>query len=156
AALKNPSSSAAGRAELIKALIKQRFAPLLPHLKARGKLPAVRRLFVVPTGIMARVPVDLLAPGYTVSYVPSGTVFARLRKDHRKLSPTSVLALGDPVFAIPQVKRAAPPEAGVLVSFVQEGGNAAKAGIKEGDVLRQFGTKKLAKVADLIAALQAK
>src|SRR5262249_38466716 len=122
---------------------------------ARGELPARARLFVVPTWRMARVPVELLAPGYTISYVPSGTVFARLRKQHRKLVAGPVLALGDPVFPIPAAKRPAPPEAGVLVTFVQRGGAAALAGLKEGDVLVRFGTRKLAKVADLIAALKA-
>jgi CHAT domain-containing protein len=61
-------------------------------------LPAVRRLLVVPTGQKARVPVEVLAPEYLVSYVPSGTVFARLREQHRVLAGDALLALGDPLF----------------------------------------------------------
>src|SRR5207245_743374 len=100
-ALVDFKSPSAQRDRLIAAVRKQRLAPLREHLQARGTLPPVRRLFVVPTEKMAQVPVEVLAPEYTVSYVPSGTIFARLMEQHRPLSGSSLLALADPVYQPP-------------------------------------------------------
>src|SRR5262249_10953737 len=61
-----------------------------------GDLPAVRHLLVVPTGWAAGVPLEVLAPDYRISYVPSGSAFARIRQQARPLCGTSLLALGDP------------------------------------------------------------
>jgi CHAT domain-containing protein/tetratricopeptide (TPR) repeat protein len=80
------------------ALRQQRLDPVLPHLGAAGRLPVVRRLLVVPTGAMASIPLDVLTDRYLVSYVPSGTVLARLKERSRPLSGSPALALGDPVF----------------------------------------------------------
>jgi CHAT domain-containing protein len=84
--------------DLTQKLHDQRLRPLEPHLQATGDLPAVRHLLVIPTGIMAGVPVELLTDRYRVSRVPSGTLFARLHEQHRALSGQSLLALGDPAF----------------------------------------------------------
>jgi CHAT domain-containing protein/tetratricopeptide (TPR) repeat protein len=79
-------------------LTRQRLEPLRPHLGAGGGLPAVRHLLVVPTGWAGRVPLEVLAGDYRISYVPSGSVFARLRQQHRPVKGSSLLALGDPAF----------------------------------------------------------
>ena len=78
------------------------FTPVDGLLKSKDKLPAVRHLFVVPSREMGRVPMDLLAPGYRISYVSSATLLARSRENHRDLDARSLLALGDPVFQMPQ------------------------------------------------------
>jgi CHAT domain-containing protein/tetratricopeptide (TPR) repeat protein len=83
---------------LTAALVKLRFEPLRPHLNVSGQLPAVRQLLVVPTGWVARVPLEVLDTGYRISYVSSGSVYARLRQHHRTLDGSSLLALGAPVY----------------------------------------------------------
>jgi hypothetical protein len=68
AALANRRSSATRRRELIEAVRQCWLTPLVKHLEAEGKLPAVRRLFVVPSGMMSALPVEVIAPEWTVSY----------------------------------------------------------------------------------------
>jgi CHAT domain-containing protein len=87
--------------ELAGRLAAQRLGPLAPHLGARDGLPAARRLVVVPAGRMAGVPVEALTDDHLVSYAPSGSVLARLREGHRPLQDPTLLALGDPDFALP-------------------------------------------------------
>jgi CHAT domain-containing protein/tetratricopeptide (TPR) repeat protein len=88
-------------------LYRQRLAPLLRHLAARDGLPVVRHLVVLPSPALAEVPIEtLLAAGkadLTVSYAPSGTLFAFLRQRESKAHPARLLALGDPLFAQPEV-----------------------------------------------------
>jgi tetratricopeptide (TPR) repeat protein len=131
-------------------LAEQRLGPLAPHLAATAELPSVRRLVVVPAGRMAGVPVEALADRYTVSYVPSGTVFARLRQKHRALETPALLALGDPTFGRPSAgPPPEPPERGLYLALVLPGGNAARAGLRGGDVLLSYGGKKLTTREDL-------
>src|SRR5262249_40807831 len=75
--------------------------------------------------------------------------FARLAKGHRPLRGRSLLALGDPVFAPPQRRRPEPPRDGLLVKLVLPRSNAARAGLRSGDVLLSYGSVALHKVADL-------
>jgi CHAT domain-containing protein len=84
---------------------RERIAPLRDALKADDKRPAVKRLIVLPSLLSLVVPLEPVmearpkgAPAYTVSYAPSGTVFAMLRA---RKAPASegLLALGDPSFA---------------------------------------------------------
>jgi tetratricopeptide (TPR) repeat protein len=136
--------------DLAKRLAAQRLKPLAAHLGVSKDLPAVRRLFVVPVGAMAGVPLDVLPlPGpLTIGYTPSGTVFARQREEHRPLDGSSLLALGDPAFALPN---APPPhpDYGILLMVVPPDSNAFKAGLRSGDVLLRYAGKKLTSVADL-------
>jgi tetratricopeptide (TPR) repeat protein len=134
-ALRDVEAPAARRQLLVEAVRRQRFEPLRRYLAKVGDLPAVRRLFVVPTQSMARVPVEVLAPEYTVSYLPSGTVFARTREQHRDLSTDALLALGDPAFDVPKRTLSEPPSHGLFIRFVQPGSNAYRAGLRAGDVL---------------------
>jgi tetratricopeptide (TPR) repeat protein len=153
AALADPAKGAAGRERLARALLRQRLEPLRRHLGRAGKLPKARRLLVVAAGAMALVPLEALAPEYTVSYVPSGSVFARLAKGHRPLAGAPLLALGDPDFTPPKAPPAPePPGQGLLLRLVLPGGNAARAGLRAGDVLLSYAGKRLKSPADLKAA----
>jgi CHAT domain-containing protein len=100
ATLARRDSPASDRADLLKALRRQRLDVLKPHLQARAGLPAVRRLLAVPTGPMALVPLEVLDEKLVVSYVPSGSVFARLAEQHRPLKGSPLLALGDPALGV--------------------------------------------------------
>ena len=51
-----------------------------PFKPVKENTKAVRRLIVLPVGWLPGVPVEALTDRYTVSYIPSGTVFARLRE----------------------------------------------------------------------------
>jgi CHAT domain-containing protein/tetratricopeptide (TPR) repeat protein len=92
-------------------LRRQRLEPLAKHLVAGRDLPAVRHLIVVESTALAGVPVEVIADGYTVSYAPSGTLFAHLRRQPR-LETHGLLALADPVFDRPKVQRQSSPPAG--------------------------------------------
>jgi tetratricopeptide (TPR) repeat protein len=134
---------------LVEAVRRQRLAPLRPHLVG------VRHLLVVPTGWAGRVPLEVLSTGYRISYVPSGSVFARLRQKHRAAPGATLLALGDPLFTVPAVPRPEPPARGVMLAFVQPGGGAHRAGLRSGDVLVRVGEAPVATVDDLKKALAA-
>lgn len=56
----------------LESLARQRIDP------ARRHLAGVRHLVVVPAGIMVGIPIETLVDDFHVSYVPSGTLFARL------------------------------------------------------------------------------
>jgi tetratricopeptide (TPR) repeat protein len=138
-----------GWPDLARRLAAQRLAPLEPHLAATKSLPAADHLIVVPVTFMAGVPLDVLSDRYTVNYVPSGSVFARLREQHRPLRATTLLALGDPAFQLPTAPPPPPPDHGLYLTGVLPGGNAHRAGLRAGDVLLNYGGKKLTTPADL-------
>jgi CHAT domain-containing protein/tetratricopeptide (TPR) repeat protein len=101
--------------DLAHRLALQRLAPLKSHLAATANLPAVRHLVVLPCAKMAAVPLDalpldVLPDRPTVSYAPSGTMFAYLQeRGPRQEAPAgTLLALGDPAFQPPPGERAAP------------------------------------------------
>jgi tetratricopeptide (TPR) repeat protein len=148
AAVRQPGRSLAEARQLVGRLRKQRLAPVEKYLKARGKLPAVRRLVVIPVGVMAEVPVELLAEGYTLSYAPSASLFARGVGKHRELLLDSLVALGDPAFQRDRPKPAAAPEYGLLLRAVRPGGNAARNGLRSGDVLLRYNRRPLRRLAD--------
>jgi tetratricopeptide (TPR) repeat protein len=144
--LSDPSAgSDRERNNLIAALREQRLGPLRPHLAG------VKQLFVVPTGWLASIPLEALTAPYRIRYVPSGSVLARTRGQHRGLQGTSLLALGDPLFQ--RRSRPRPPEHGVMLAVVQGGGKAHRAGLRAGDVLLQVGKRRLNDLDDLKAAL---
>jgi CHAT domain-containing protein/tetratricopeptide (TPR) repeat protein len=99
--LQQPASPERDLRRLTAALSRQRLEPLRPHLGPHLGLPTVRRLVVLPTGWAGLVPLEVLTEEYRISYVPSGSVFARLHQQHRPVNGSSLLALGDPVFTAP-------------------------------------------------------
>jgi hypothetical protein len=104
---------------------------------------------------MAGIPVEVLTDRYLVSYAPSGSVFARLRQKHRPLETPTLLALGDPNFDLSDAALPPePPEHGLYLSLVLPGGNAAKAGLRAGDVMLRYGDTKLSTRADLKPAAE--
>jgi CHAT domain-containing protein len=129
-----------------------RLFPLVDALTSTESLPAVRRLVVLPSLGMDGVPVETLlaASGrrdYTVSYAPSGTVFAWLR-EKRAAEPgrlararrSRLLALGDPAFPPAEAPFGAePPEHGAYVALVTPGSNAERHALRSGDVLVTYG-----------------
>jgi CHAT domain-containing protein len=85
----------------LQALFRQRLAPLQKHLGG------VKHLIVLPSPVMASVPIEALTDQYRISYAPSATIFAWLReKAGKRPATTEVLALGDPAFAADQDKKA--------------------------------------------------
>jgi tetratricopeptide (TPR) repeat protein len=139
AALADPTTGAVLR----DLLYRQRLLPLEKHLAG------VRRLLVVPTGALARVPVEALTDRWTVSYVPSGSAFARAAEQPRRPRMTSALVLADPVFtATPPRYPPAPPH-GLLVKAVVSGSLAARVGLRPGDVLLEHAGKALKSPGDL-------
>jgi hypothetical protein len=133
--------------------VRQRWLlPLGKHLKGEGKLPAVRQLFVVPSGQMSALAVEVIAGRWTVSYISSGTLLAQTLAEHRPLNASSVLALGDPVFT--EAKKADPPRYGLLITRIVPGSSAAKAQLRRGDVLLSYAGTRLTEREDLVAALK--
>jgi tetratricopeptide (TPR) repeat protein len=131
------------REELLAGLFRQRLAPLEPYLEG------VRQLLVVPAGALAAVPVEALTDRWLVSYVPSGSAFARSAERSRRLEGSSLLVLADPVFARTPPKYPPAPPHGLLVTTTVPGGLAAKVGLRPGDVLLEYGGKKLRSPDDL-------
>src|SRR5262249_19067414 len=124
--LRQPTPREADRQRLGQSLTKLRLEPLRPHLEARDSLPGGRQVLGVPTGSGRLGPVEVLTTEYRTSYIPSGSVYARLRKQHRAVAGSSLLALGDPAFNSPPARRPEPPAQGVLVRSVQPGSNASR------------------------------
>jgi tetratricopeptide (TPR) repeat protein len=147
--LKNGEPDFGGPARL---LAEQRLRPLEPHLAATDRLPAVRHLVVVPAGRLAAIPLEVLTDRYTVSYAPSGTVFARLREQHRPLEARGLLAVADPNFRTPDAAALPLPEYGLYLAVVLPDGKAARAGLRSGDVLLRYGGTQLNTEADLKTA----
>jgi CHAT domain-containing protein len=81
---------------------RQRLDPLQKHLLG------VRHLVVLPSSMMAGIPVEALTDAYRISYAPSATVFAWLQeKRDPSAAGNKLLALGDAVFSPEQAKKAA-------------------------------------------------
>jgi tetratricopeptide (TPR) repeat protein len=141
---------------LAQRLYRQRLQPLQAHLGARADLPAVRHLVVLPSGTMDGIPLEVLTQDYTLSRAPSATLFAFLRGKARPHS-SGLLALADPVFDRPDAAaRQAPlPPGGLLLTAVLPGGNAARAGLRAGDVLLRYQDTPLKTSADLRTHTQA-
>jgi CHAT domain-containing protein len=110
-----PADGSADWKELATQLVEQRLAPLEPYLKATADGPAVRHLVILPSSRMSALPVDALpgvAERFTVSYAPSGTMFAWLREQQARAkdSASRLLGLGDPAFRSAQQSGASQPD----------------------------------------------
>jgi tetratricopeptide (TPR) repeat protein len=147
AALQSPSGD---WRPLAAQLRRQRLEPLAKHLAAGDGLPAVRHLVVLPSPALAGVPTEVFADSYTVSYTLSGTLHDHLRQQPRVTSK-GLLAVADPVFEMPSraAKPSPLPPAGVLLTMVVPGSNAARAGLRPNDVLLRYNDNDLLRPADL-------
>jgi CHAT domain-containing protein/tetratricopeptide (TPR) repeat protein len=111
-----PRDAAAKWSDRAGQLARQRLAPLARHLGAGNGLPPVKHLIVLPSPALRRIPVEALIearadkqPPLTVSYAPSGTMFAWLQEQRRKpRGPARLLAVGDPAFVPPEKARPVP------------------------------------------------
>jgi CHAT domain-containing protein len=92
-------------AALCRQLAVQRLEPLAPHLEG------IRRLFVVPIGFLAGLPLEALTDRFTISYLPSGTQLVRLAEAHPQPAAGTLLALGDPAVVAPAQRNPAEPPA---------------------------------------------
>jgi tetratricopeptide (TPR) repeat protein len=138
-------------------LYSQRLAPLARHLDG------IHALSIAGVNEMAGIPIEVLTPDFTISYVPSGTYLARLSQ-REPASRNGLLALGDPVFtrADSQFKSnesqsksgSELPPGGLLISMVAPDGAAAKARLRAGDVLVRYGETDLESFELLGAAIQ--
>jgi CHAT domain-containing protein/tetratricopeptide (TPR) repeat protein len=81
-------------------LAAQRLDPLADVLRGGAGVPPARHLLVLPSGWLNGIPVEALTDRYTVSYTPSGTLYARLaerrRAERADSGEPTLLALGDP------------------------------------------------------------
>jgi tetratricopeptide (TPR) repeat protein len=147
------TSASAGEIEVLtKKLHAQRIAPVLPYLVG------VKTLHVVPVGVMAGIPIEILVPSITVDYVPSGSYLARLWQQPRIMGQ-QMLAVGDPVYPeksqATAVATAPLPPGGLLITQLVPTGVAASVGMKAGDVLLSYAGQKLASVDDLKTSITA-
>jgi CHAT domain-containing protein len=134
---------------LAKRLHAQRIAPVAKALAG------VKTLYVVGVDYMAGIPVEVLAPEYTISYVPSGTSLARLPK--KPAFADTLLAVGDPIYETDKpeaVRLTALPPGGLLIQQLTPGGSADKARLLPGDVLLQYADAPLKSIDDLRTATQ--
>jgi tetratricopeptide (TPR) repeat protein len=131
----------------------QRLKPLAAHLAARGSLPAVRHLVVLPSEQMDGIPLEVLTDRYTSSRAPSATLYAHSRGLPRPESQ-GLLAVADPVFEPPDTPPAPLPPSGLLLTMVVPGSNAAQAGLKPGDVMLRYDRTKLTRPTDFKPAPQ--
>lgn len=95
--------------DLVRRLYAQRLAPLERQLGSQTGLPPVRHLIVLPSNMIAGMPVEALTDRFTISYAPSGTTFTWLedRGDavtgaKARTQAGTLLAVGDPDFGSAQ------------------------------------------------------
>jgi tetratricopeptide (TPR) repeat protein len=141
---------------LARRLEEQRVTPLVPHLSGNSDRPAVTHLIILPSPALAGVPIEVFANRRSISYAPSGTLFAYLQEQRRDAGAGDrLLAVGDPAFSAAPAPAPRPtfPTQGLLVASVQPGSSAAEAGIRSGDVLVRCGATQLASINDLKTAL---
>jgi tetratricopeptide (TPR) repeat protein len=115
--------------ELAESVSKRRFEPLRPNLCG------VRKLLVTADWLAKKIPAEIIAEGFEVSYIPSGTYLER----SNKLPPPKgnrLLVFGDPHF--PKEQSGDRPTRGLLVSNIEADGIAEAAQFRVGDVLLAY------------------
>lgn len=143
-------------------------AALLPE-SIRARIAGARRLIVLPDGPLTDLPFEVLADvdvdsplaRQEIVYAPSATIYLD-RKARRTAHPLrkpeedalAAVILCDPDFGEGQRREPDYPKQGVLLAVVQDGSNAAKAGLRRGDVLLRYDGKPLTAAAELGPAIQ--
>jgi tetratricopeptide (TPR) repeat protein len=166
--------------EMLQQLCAQRLAPVEPHLAGVGRLIVLPAGWMA--GIPVEALTDDYAVSYTPSatmyawlkegrrsrlrqgYVGQARVpgprfqeetSTPARSDEETSRP--LLALGDPVFGEPvepDTTMPEPPDHGVMLAMVMDGSNAARGGLRSGDVLLSYGEKQLGTAEDLAPAIE--
>jgi tetratricopeptide (TPR) repeat protein len=129
-------SAAGAWREPAQRLRRQRLEPLAEHLEG------IKHLIVLPSPWLDGLPIEVLAEGRTVSYVPSPSYFVRLAELPRPRT-TDLLAVADPTFERGSASSKALPPGGLLIRLVVPGSNADKARLRPGDVLLKYGDQEL-------------
>ncbi len=123
----------------------------------RSMLDGATAVTVITDGPLAGVPLELLLERVPIAYAPSATIaIDRWRAAQTRTShPVAAVVVGDPDFGGTLRREPNYPNTGVLMAVVVEGGNAAKAGLRRGDVLLNYAGAPLKQVADLKPAVEA-
>jgi CHAT domain-containing protein/tetratricopeptide (TPR) repeat protein len=99
-----PGAGWAEPGPLLARLRTQRLGPMAKALGAAADgLPPARRLIVLPSQVMAGIPIEAMLADddtHTVSYAPSATVLRYLRQQPRPDRHAGLVAVGDPVFEL--------------------------------------------------------
>jgi tetratricopeptide (TPR) repeat protein len=156
-----PEAYQGDKKSLMGRALAQRLTPLEPCLREDAENQPVKHLLIEPAWSMAGIPLEALTSRYTISYVPSGTLFARLCEQrpqpHTPATKTPrLLAVGAPNFqrpASPIAPEGPLPATGLLITRVVPNLNAAKNGLRTGDVLLGYAGIQLSTLADLQTAL---
>lgn len=150
---------------LLEALRRQRIEPIEQQLHAGDGLPEVRQLIILPAASMVGVPVEALTGRYTVSYAPSGTMYAWLKERAKATTAQSgttaaraILAVGAPVFRRPgganETTTAPALNHGAIIAAVARGGNGERSGLNVGDIILRYDDQELPGPNDLAIAIQ--
>ncbi|TWT44345.1 photosystem I assembly protein Ycf3 [Phycisphaerae bacterium RAS1] len=167
AALASPSAASS----LDVATVHKLLTTLLPE-SIQTYLTAAKRVLIVPDGPLSGVPFEALAAldsqsplaGKAIVYAPSVTVYLdrmelgtgdqATSSPLTTMSPPAAVVLGAPVFDRDHQELVYPTQ-GVLLAKVVENGNAAKAGLRRGDVLLRYSDQKLDESTPLQKAMTA-
>ena len=140
------------------------FQSLVPEAVWEAVRPATR-LYVLPHGVIHRVPFEALVVGQRdgepvywidegppTAYAPSASVLSWLKaKPAASLQDARVVAVGDPAFQ----HVAAWPGSGVVVTSVTPGSPAHAAGLQPGDVVMSYDGKPTDRLDQLVASMRA-
>ncbi|MCC5787512.1 MAG: tetratricopeptide repeat protein [Phycisphaerales bacterium] len=128
----------------------------------RALLDGAGSVIAVADGPLAGLPMELLFEDLQIAYAPSATIALRPRLEGQTGTTVASSApqgagvvLGDPVFAGFEREEPDYPETGILLAMVQEGSNAATAGLTRGDVLLSYGDHELSSAEALGPAIGA-
>ena len=136
--------------ERVRRLRRQRIEPVLAYLNQHD----IDQLMVVGVNAMAGLPVEVLAPEFTIHYVPSGTFLAQLPNE--PVYEDHLLAVGDPIYEVAKAQNRQPaalPTHGLLVQGLAPGGAAEKVGLAPGDVLLNYAGTDLKSLEQLRMAI---
>jgi len=148
-----PRDTSVAWRETTRRLSRQRLTPVEHYLSNQPELSSIKHLVILTSPRMAGIPVEALTDKFTVSYAPSGTMFAWLQEQQQKAESSGrrnqlpkLLALGDPVFETPE-SAPSPPDFGVMIAVAALEGNGDPARLKPGDVVLRYGGAKLSQPA---------
>ncbi len=145
-------------------LYAQRVEPLMKHLGPTPTLPAVTHLIVLPSSLLGRTPIEPIlacgpkeAAGMTVSYAPSARVFTWLREqqaNNLKIGrKPHLLAIAAPDFTQPNVGERRPlAPVRVRIVDVVEDSQAARLGLRVGDLITRYAGQPITTADGLVAA----